>query len=111
MTDPPRVEGKGEPRKLDKTAWVTGFPLAVLVLAEFWTLLDRRPGGTVTETVRWALGDYARPWYWLLSGAIVGFLLWMALHFVHDPGVWGWRQLIVLTGGCVLTGAWLYIVK
>ena len=43
--------------------------------------------------------------------AIVGFLLWMALHFVHDPGVWGWRQLIVLAGGCVLIGAWLYIVK
>lgn len=44
------------PRHLDRTAWLTTIPLVALILAELWTWLDRKPGGTVSETVWWALG-------------------------------------------------------
>lgn len=45
-----------ERRRLDRTAWWTTIPLVVLIVAEFVTWLDHRPGGTVSETVWWALG-------------------------------------------------------
>lgn len=100
-----------ERRRLDRTAWLTTIPLVALILAELWTWLDRRPGGTVSETVWWALGDQGRPWWWLLSGALLAFLAWMAAHFVLIGPACGWRHLLILLGAGILAGAGLYLVR
>ena len=99
------------PRRLDRTAVITGIPLVALVVAEFWTLWDRRPGGTVSETVWVALGGIESPWYWALGGAMLGFLGWLAAHFVIVGPDCGWRDLLVLVLGCALIGCGLHLVR
>lgn len=106
-----RDDGKVQRRRLDKTAWVTGLPLVALFVAELWTWLDRRPGGTVSETVVYTLGDRGSVWYWAYGGALVAFLLWMAVHFVFIGLDFGWRQLLVLVAGFVLVGTGLWAVR
>ena len=105
------VPSKPRPRRLDRTAVITGIPLVALVVAEFWTLLDGREGGTVSETVWTVLGGIESPWYWALGGALLGFLGWMAAHFVLVGPDCGWRDLLVLTIGCALIGCGLHLVR
>ena len=99
------------PRRLDRTAAITGIPLLALVVAEFWTLLDGRDGGTVSESVWVALGGIESPWYWTLGGALLGFMAWMAAHFVLVGPDCGWRDLLVLVVGCALIGLGLHLVR
>ena len=96
--------------RLDRTAWITGLPLVALVIAEFWTLVDRRPGGTISETIWFALGGRDSAWYWVFAGMLTGLLFWMGWHFVVDPAC-GWRQLLVLVAGFALVGAGLWAVR
>ncbi len=108
---PPEHTPRREVPRLDRTAWLTGLPLVALVIAEFWTLLDRRPGGTVSETIWHTLGSRDAVWHWAYGGALVGFLLWCAVHFVLVGPDFGWRQLLVLIGVCVLAGVGLWLVR
>ena len=97
-------------RRLDRTALVTGIPLLALLAAEFWTLLDRQPGGTITETGVYLLGGrYGLPWY-AGVGFLAGLCGWMVVHFA-DPDAWRWQELIVLVIGCTLIAAWLYLIR
>lgn len=82
------------PRRLDWTAIITGVPLVALIVAEFVTWLDGRPGGTVSETVWCALGDPDSPARYFLGGTS-----------------FGWRQLIVLVLAGAVTGAGLYLAR
>lgn len=99
------------PRRLDRTAIITGVPLVALIVAEFVTWLDGRPGGTVSETVWCALGDPDSPARYFLGGPLVGFLAWLPFHFVIVGPSCGWRQLLVLVLAGAVTGAGLYLVR
>jgi len=100
-----------ERRRLDRTAWLTTVPLLALILAELWTWLDRKPGGTVSETIWWALGDIGRIWWWIGSGLLLMLLAWLAGHFVLIGPACGWRHLLVLLGVGIIAGVGLYLVR
>ena len=66
--------------KLTKRSGLTIGALILLGVTEILTWRDGQRGGTVSENW-WSLEAAGSLGWWLANGALVGFLLWMVVHF------------------------------
>lgn len=70
---------KGE-HKLTARSGLTIGALVLLGITELLTWRDDQRGGTVSENW-WSLAAVGQLGWWLANGALIGFLVWMLVHF------------------------------